>query len=388
MARKRKSTAQNSNFNWFKKNAVKWSVAGIVVMGIAYTYESGRFSAKMPENLATTLSTKVSQYAAPITANTACLKQFYQGVPPVLMKSSLNNNSYPLCFNGFSVMYSGTSKTPLWSAEELTPQRLSTNIKRQNNFHEETAVSNSAHRATLKDYQGSGYDRGHMSPNGDMPDVQSQFDSFSLANMVPQAPKNNQQIWRELEEATRAVVKKQKQDVYVITGPLFEGSKIKTIGQGVLVPTTVFKAVYFPKTGAIGAYYAPNNNSLQVNVVSICYLEERLGISLFPQLSEEQKRQIYNLPLNAGMVKAQQPIRLLREDMESQCAQDPSTEEIEATQKRFTSQKQPTLNENNSQIPTQESQSHTSSSSHNRASESNTQSLIRQIISAFIKEIR
>jgi endonuclease G len=149
----------------------------------------------------------------------------------------------------------------------------------------------------LSDYRGSGYDRGHMSPNADMSTKASQFDSFSLANMVPQAPKNNQQVWRELEEATRAIVTKQKKDVYVVTGPLFSGKKLKTIGRGVIVPTAVFKAIYLPKHGIIGAYYAPNNNSLQVKVVSVCYLEEQLGMNLFPQLTEEQKRNTYKLPM-------------------------------------------------------------------------------------------
>ncbi len=143
-------------------------------------------------------------------------------------------------------MYSGVSKTPLWVAEALTPARLSQRIPREDNFHEEPRVK-AEHRATLLDYRGSGYDRGHMAPNADMTNLAAQFDSFSLANMVPQAPKNNQQVWRELEEATRAVVTKQKQDVYVITGPSFNAKRLKTIGQGVIVPTAVYKAVYMPK---------------------------------------------------------------------------------------------------------------------------------------------
>ena len=268
------------------------------------------------------------------TNNSACLNQFYREQPPVLIKESLKKNSYPLCFNGFNVMYSGVSKTPLWTAEYLSPQRLSQKIKREDNFHEEPRV-NATHRALLSDYRGSGYDRGHMSPNADMPNKESQFDSFSLANMVPQAAKNNQQVWRELEEATRAIVTKQKKDVYVVTGPVFSGKKLKTIGKGVIVPSAIYKAIYLPKHGIIGAYYAPNNDSLQVKVVSVCYLEEQLGMNLFPQLTEEQKRNTYKLPLNAKQVKVNKEIEYSHWDAESQCAEEVSQDKISALQKQF-----------------------------------------------------
>ena len=108
---------------------------------------------------------KITQYVPNIpmisTADSQCLSQFYREQPPFLQKESLNKNSYALCFNGFNVMYSGMSKTPLWSAEHLSPARLSQKIKREDSFHEETRVS-APHRAVLADYRGSGYDRGHM----------------------------------------------------------------------------------------------------------------------------------------------------------------------------------------------------------------------------------
>lgn len=280
--------------------------------------------------------------------STECLKQFYREEPPFLVKDSLNKNSYPLCFNGFNVMYSGVSKTPLWTAEHLSQQRLSQKIKREDSFHEELRV-NAEHRALLKDYKGSGYDRGHMSPNGDMPTKQSQADSFSLANMVPQAPKNNQQVWRELEEATRAMATKQKQDVYVVTGPVFSGKKLSTIGNGVIVPTAVFKAIYIPKEGIIGAYYAPNNNSLQVKILSVCQLEELTGINIFPQLTEEQKRNTYKLPLSTAQVKANQKIAYSHWDGESQCAPDVSADQLQALQKKFKSKNGPA--ESNTSVP-------------------------------------
>jgi len=320
MAKKQRKP-KNSFFQFLNDNSIK------VILGVV---ASSSFAIAFGQE-------KISQWVSlSSSSDSACLNQFYRDVPPYLMKDSLKKDSYSLCFNGFNVGYSGVSKTPLWVAEALTPARLSQKIPREDNFHEEDRVSGK-HRATLADYRGSGYDRGHMAPNADMPNKAAQSDSFSLANMVPQAPKNNQQVWRELEEATRAIVTKQKQDVYVVTGPVFAGKKLKTIGNGVIVPTAVYKAVYMPKTGAIGAYYAPNDNSLKVRIVSVCYLEEQLGINLFPQLTEEQKRNTYKLPLTGNAVKANQKIEYSNWDAESQCAEDVSEENLQALQREFKS---------------------------------------------------
>ncbi|EPH31147.1 DNA/RNA non-specific endonuclease [Acinetobacter gyllenbergii] len=312
-------------------------------------------------------SEKISKFIPFQSSNTGCLKQFYRDVPPLLSKDSLKKDSYALCFNDFNVMYSGISKTPLWTAEYLTPERLSVKIKREDNFHEETRVK-PAHRALLSDYRGSGYDRGHMAPNGDMNNTAAQYDSFSLANMVPQAPKNNQEVWRKLEEAVRSMVTKQHKDAYVLTGPVFEGKRLKTIGSGVIVPTAVYKAVYLPKQGIIGAYYAPNNNSQQVKVVSVCYLEEKLGINLFPQLTEQQKRNVYQLPVSAQQVKPNKDISYLHWDGQSQCAEDAKTDAIQAQQREFSSQ--PT-NATESKFP--------------QIDEETKQALINQLVNALVQ---
>jgi endonuclease G, mitochondrial len=297
---------------------------------------------------------KISQWVSLSSSsnNSACMTQFYKETPPFLAKESLQKNTFPLCFNGFNVMYSGVSKTPLWVAESLTPSRLSQKIPREDNFHEELKIP-TEYRATLSDYKASGFDRGHMAPNADMPNKASQSDSFSLANMIPQSPKNNQQVWRELEEATRAVVTKQKQDVYVVTGPTFTSKKLKTIGKNnVIVPTAVFKAVYMPKTGVIGAYYAPNDNSLKVQIVSVCYLEEQLGLNIFPQLTEEQKRNTYKLPLTANAVKANKEIDYSHWDAESQCAEDVSQDQLNTLKKQFKSDQTSSQTQNSPTIDT------------------------------------
>lgn len=299
----------------------------------------GRYSLVFGLMLLFPLSQQAIAQNETIWTKLSCASQFYDNAPPYLVRDNLKKSTTALCFNGFNVMYSGISKTPFWSAEHLTPNRLSQKIKRQDSFHEEERVS-ASYRATLKDYRGSGYDRGHMSPNGDMPDEASQYDSFSLANMVPQAPKNNQEIWRMLEEATRGMVTKQNQDVYVVTGPIFSGKKLQTIGNSVFVPSAVFKAVYYPKTGAIGAYYAPNDNSLDVKVVSVCQIEALTGINLFPTLNDTVKRKLYDLPLSTADIKSSKPL-YLKQDSSSECASSVSSDELITLRKQFSAPGRP-----------------------------------------------
>lgn len=285
-------------------------------------------------------STAVSNSKTSVKANTAstptsCLEQFHQTTPPTLQKENSKKANYALCYQGFSVLYSGVSKTPLWVAEYLTPERLSVKIKREDSFHEETRIP-AQHRALLNDYRGSGYDRGHMAPNADMNNTESQYDSFTLTNMVPQAAKNNQDVWRSLEGATRNMVTKYKQSAYVITGPTYEGKEIQQIGKGVLVPTAVYKAIYFPDSGVIGAYYAENHNQVETaELMSVCALERKIGINLFPHLDDEKKRQIYDLPLSAGAIKANQPIKLLKTDNKGKCADPVSAEQQKWQQQQF-----------------------------------------------------
>lgn len=265
-----------------------------------------------------------------------CLSEFYQDVPPVFTNPNLNQRAYPLCSNGFALNYSGVSKTPLWVAEKLTVQRLATKIPREDSFHEEERIP-LTDRALLSDYRGSGYDRGHMAPNADMNNKEAQHDSFSLANMVPQTPENNQHTWREIEESTRAIVNKYKLDAYIVTGPAFLNKTVKysKAGSKVFVPSHVYKVVYFPQTGMSSVYFAANDKSKTAKLISICELEGKIGINIFPNLDEKTKRQVFNFPMQAGKVKANKAPVLLKTDSTSKCAPNINPSEIKTLQEQF-----------------------------------------------------
>lgn len=263
-----------------------------------------------------------------------CLEQFYKNVPPYLNKESLQRDTYPLCFNGFNLMYSGVSKTPLWVAEHLTVQRLSQNVPREDSFHEEERIPLD-YRSELSDYRGSGYIRWRLAPNADMPNKTAQFDSFSLANIAPVA---NLEVLTKIEYLIRGIAIKKNQDVYVVTGPVFATKKLKTIGKGVIVPTATYKAIYIPKTGVAGVYYAENtlkNTAPKVQVISVCALEDLTGINIFPQLEEDQKRNTYSLPLSPDDLASDKEIEYSYWDAESQCATDISEKDISMLQKKF-----------------------------------------------------
>ena len=126
----------------------------------------------------------------------SCDDHFVAGQAPRITNPKLGNKTETLCFNVFSVLHSGITRTPLWSAEHLQAENIAAaqELSRENSFHSEARLP-AGQRAELSDYSRSGYDRGHMAPNGDMPDRDSQRDSFSLANIVPQDGENNRHLW-------------------------------------------------------------------------------------------------------------------------------------------------------------------------------------------------
>lgn len=243
----------------------------------------------------------------------ACNQVFYGKVAPVVTSTPLAAKNFPLCFDSFAVNYSGTSKTGLWSAEVITIESLQQgkNIPRENIFFEETRVPE-AYRAKLADYKRSGFDRGHLAAAGNRISQKDKKDSHSLANVIPQSPYNNGEVWRNVEDAVRSYVSNTRQPAYVITGPLFLGKKLKTVGVGkVLVPTHVYKVVMFPRTGVVGAYTAINDDSGRIDVVSVNELQRFAAINFFPALTEQKALGFrYNLPLTRSEASRMRQISL------------------------------------------------------------------------------
>lgn len=207
-----------------------------------------------------------------------CKLMFHAGKPP-----AIPYQGQAICFDSFAVLYSPATKTPLYSAEKLNAARLNDakGEERTDNFYEEARLP-SSDRSRLSDYKGSGYDRGHMAPAADMPNQNAMSQSFSLANMVPQAPQHNRKVWADIEKSTRKFAMRAKGDVYVITGPVFEKHP-KEIGGGVKVPAVIYKLVYDEANNRAWAYWSPNANSTRMAApISYRELVAKTGIDFLP----------------------------------------------------------------------------------------------------------
>jgi endonuclease G len=237
---------------------------------------------------------------APAWSKTACPEHFSAGQPSTITNPKLQPYTQEICFEAFAVLHSGISRTPLYSAEHLTRKNLEAakTLSRRDSFHPERALP-ASQRSELRDYARSGYDRGHMSPNGDMPTRSAQAESFSLANMVPQVHTNNAGVWAGIEGAARQLAISEG-ELYVVSGPAFLGGDIQKIGN-VLVPTHLWKVLYSPQQRRAGAYLITNDETRTYSAITVSALEKMIGVSLLPGLSQNIRDAGMDLPKPTSM---------------------------------------------------------------------------------------
>ena len=224
--------------------------------------------------------------AMPAWAATECPEHFAGGTAPTVTNPKLKARTQEVCFEAFAVLHSGISRTPLYSAEHLTRANVeeAKTLSRKDSFHPESTLP-VRDRAELRDYARSGFDRGHMSPNGNMPNRSAQAESFSLANMVPQVHANNAGVWAGIEGAARQLALDEG-ELFVVSGPAFIGSGIKQVGN-VLVPTHLWKVLYSPVQKRAGAYVITNDDSRTYSSITVSDLEKMVGVSALPGLSQQ-----------------------------------------------------------------------------------------------------
>lgn len=192
-------------------------------------------------------------------------------------------------YKAFTVSFNPDLHIPNWVSWELLGSETTGLQKRRSSFRSDRQVKGCA---IDKDYRGSGYDRGHMAPAGDMKwDSVAMDECFLYTNMCPQLHELNNGAWGKLEDKCRAWANTDSA-IVVICGPVLVPEPDEFIGQNqVAVPKAFFKVVaapYAKPPRGIG-FIMPNGNvkgGMQAAAVSIDSVEAVTGHDFFASLPD------------------------------------------------------------------------------------------------------
>jgi endonuclease G len=216
---------------------------------------------------------------------------------------------------GYALEESSVDKIPIWVCEHVEKSELQGAANRRDNFLPDPKLAK-GQRSELSDYQGSGFDRGHMAPAGNQKKSQTLNDeTFFLSNMSPQIGIGfNRGIWAHLEDQTRDwVTNGAVATEFIITGPLFFDPKEEDAGNAdgliehdvigkdaVAVPTHFYKIVV--GQAANGQFKAvafvlenvkhTGPEDFTTFIKPIDWIEEHTGLNFMPKLDQALEQQL------------------------------------------------------------------------------------------------
>lgn len=194
----------------------------------------------------------------------------------------------------YVVSYNSTTMQPNWVAWQLTAEHTYGSVNRPNNaFREDLEVPYP--RATLQDYKGSGWTRGHLCPAGDNKwDDEAMYETFLLSNICPQNSNLNSGLWNQIEMTCREWAKRYG-EIYIVCGPLFYKSEHECIGHNrIPVPEAFFKVILRLGTQPRAICYVckntDGNGKKDLYVNSLSQVERLTKIKFFPNLDAETRQ--------------------------------------------------------------------------------------------------
>ena len=163
------------------------------------------------------------------------------GNPSKATASVRKRNNYLLVKPQFALSYNNARGTPNWVSWHLEASDIG-DVERQNDFHPEPDLPDGFKRVTPSDYLRTGFDQGHMCNSKDRStSAEDNSATFSMANMQPQTPDLNRQVWKRLEDFSRDLAQAGN-ELYIVAG--CNGGR-RTIGRAnkVTVPTRCWKVI-------------------------------------------------------------------------------------------------------------------------------------------------
>ncbi len=192
----------------------------------------------------------------------------------------------------YTLCYSPEHRQAVWTKHTLNRELLSGKQKRTNDYRADFNVEDPVDE---KGYRGSGFDRGHMVPAGDMKlNHQSMSQTFYMTNMSPQHPQLNQNTWAKIENHIRKLVQKFG-TAHIVTAPVLQAG-LPRIPSGVSVPEFYYKLAYFPEAGFMEAYWVENRSYKGTPItqlrLSVREVEELTGFDFYSDLPKDLQEEL------------------------------------------------------------------------------------------------
>ncbi|MCR5218133.1 DNA/RNA non-specific endonuclease [Treponema sp.] len=233
----------------------------------------------------------------------------YMGNPSSAEQNPAQEDNYLVIKNTFALSYNNSTRNPNWVSWHLCSSDMGSSGRSDaDSFHEEENIPDTFNKNTASSYKGSGYDRGHMCPSADRTsDSDTNYETFTMANMLPQTNQNNGGTWASLESYCRNLASDGK-ELYIIAGPLGCGAQnrygtYRETWNQITIPAYTWKVILILDEGQNDlsrvtattrsiAVKIPNSPSCLDDTwdnyrVSIDSLEEECGLDFFSAIPDD-----------------------------------------------------------------------------------------------------
>lgn len=233
-------------------------------------------------------------YRVIVNNNTPHLVHMSEGTRDSLMTIAVPRgmNDTLVRYDAFDVHFNSERGIANCALYEITSSELNGTAVRGNEFTADPGVKGCPQP---EDYAGSGFDRGHLVPAGDLKWSETAMrQSFMLTNVGPMHKALNEGGWAKLEEKVREWTARDSA-LLVFTGPVVSDSDTTLASNRVKVPSAYYKVIMAPCVRPIRviAFIYPNGHSggrLQQYAVSVDEVERRTGLDFFPTLPAEEEQ--------------------------------------------------------------------------------------------------
>ncbi len=197
----------------------------------------------------------------------------------------------------YTISSNDKTKFTDWSAYKVTTDTIGSGCSRK---WKPDPILADVETLEPSDYKGAhaaiGIDRGHQVPLASVCGTERWEQANYLSNITPQSSELNQGPWKNLEEKVRKVVK-EGNDVYVLTGPLYEREMPPLPGtdEPHVIPSGYWKiiAIQNKKTINTASFIMDQNSKRKDDFcdmqVKLSEIQKRSGLFIFPSLPIDHK---------------------------------------------------------------------------------------------------